>query len=241
MCMLAAAIFTRNDSRVSKTRTRQFAERAICTASPDWAGAFAAQRIRFGSCNRASRCVHSPRGDSPKRSLHLRRIRRLWLNSWGGGLNRNPTPGVGRHVLNSSTTAACRICRLFWAFQNHRSLRYRTQGVIMLSRARYSWPGSNYPVMLDDCSAGPPPSAASAAEASLPDPRPVRASFLSGVSPLPGSRPRLSMYAAPDMGPFSGACAAGFVSLAEKSSLEKNLGPFCCHKNTSFILTCTLF
>merc|ERR1719446_376913 len=53
--------------------------------------------------------------------------------------------------------------------------RYRTQGVIMLSRARYSWPGSNYPVMLDDCSAGPPPSAASAAEASLPDPRSTRA------------------------------------------------------------------
>jgi hypothetical protein len=68
----------------------------------------------------------------------------------------------------------------------------------------------------------------------------VRASFLSGVSPLPGSRSRLSMYAAPDMGPFSGACAAGFFSLGEKSSLEKNLGPFCCHKNTSFILTCLL-
>ena len=107
----------------------------------------------------------------------------------------------------------------------------------MLSRARYSWPGSNYPVMLDDCRAGPPPSAASAAEASLPDPRPVRAPFLSGVSPLPGSRPRLSMYAAPDMGPFSGAYAAGFVSLAEKSSLENNPGPFCCHKNTSFCMT----
>jgi hypothetical protein len=30
------------------------------------------------------------------------------------------------------------------------------------------------------------------------------------------------MYAAPDMGPFSGAYAAGFVSLAEKSSVEKN-------------------
>jgi len=38
------------------------------------------------------------------------------------------------------------------------------------------------------------------------------------------------------MGPFSGAYAAGFFSLAEKSSLEKNLGPFCCHKNTSIIL-----
>ena len=73
----------------------------------------------------------------------------------------------------------------------------------------------------------------------FPDSRPVRASFLSGVSPLPGSRPRLSMYAAPDMGPFSGAYAAGFFSLAEKSSLEKNLGPFSCHKNTSFCMTCT--
>ena len=28
-------IFTRNDSRVSKSRTRKYAERAICTASPD--------------------------------------------------------------------------------------------------------------------------------------------------------------------------------------------------------------
>jgi len=152
----------------------------------------------------------------------------------GGGLNRNPTPGVGRHELNSSTTAACRICSTFsfWAFQNHRSLRYRTQGVIMLSRARYSWPGPNYPVMLDDCRAGPPPSVASAAEASLPDPSPVRASFLSGVSPLPGPRARLSMYAAPDMGTFSGAYAAGFFSLAEKSSLEKKPWPLFCHKNT---------
>ena len=159
-----------------------------------------------------------------------------WI-SGGGRLNRNLTPGVGRHVLNSSTTAACRICGPFWAFQNQRSLRYRTQGVIMLSRARYSWPGSNYPVMLDDCSAGPPPSAASAAEASLPDPRPARAPFLSGVSPLPGSRPRLSMYAAPDMGPFSGAYAAGFFSLAEKSSLEKKPWPLSCHKNTSKCMT----
>ena len=81
MCILTAAFFTRNDSRVSKSRTRQYAERAICTASPDWAGAFAAKRIRFGSCNCAYRCVHSPRGNSPKRSLHLRRIRRLWLHS----------------------------------------------------------------------------------------------------------------------------------------------------------------
>ena len=31
------------------------------------------------------------------------------------GLNRNPTPGVGRHVLNFSTTAACQICGPFWA------------------------------------------------------------------------------------------------------------------------------
>ena len=84
MCILTAAFFTRNESRVSKTRTRQYAKRAIRTASPDWAGAFAAKRVRFGSCNCACRCVHSPRGDSPKRSLHLRRIRRLWLNSWGG-------------------------------------------------------------------------------------------------------------------------------------------------------------
>jgi len=63
----------------------------------------------------------------------------------GGGLNKNPTPGVDRHVLNSSTRAACRIWSTFWAFQNQRPPRYRTQGVIkiMLSRARYCWPGSN--------------------------------------------------------------------------------------------------
>jgi len=85
MCMLAAAIFAQNDSRVSKLRTRQYAERAICTsASPDWAGAFAAKRIHLGSCNCACQCIHSTRGDSPKRSFHLRRIRRLWLNFWGG-------------------------------------------------------------------------------------------------------------------------------------------------------------
>ena len=156
-------------------------------------------------------------GRSPKRRLRLRRIRRLWLNSWGGGLNRNPTPGVGRHVLNSSTTAACRICSLFWAFQNHRSLRYRTQGVIMLSRASYCWPGSNYPVTLHDCSPGPPPGAGSAAEASLPVPRSPRASFLSGVSPVPSSRRRLSRFAASDMGLSCWAYAAvcGVLSLKE--------------------------
>jgi len=94
--MLAAAIFTRNDSRVSKTRTRQYAECAICTVSPDWAGAFAAKRIRFGSCNCACRCVHSPRGDSPKRGLHLRRIRRLWLDSFGGGVKQKSDSGRGQ-------------------------------------------------------------------------------------------------------------------------------------------------
>ena len=54
----------------------------------------------------------------------------------------------------------------------------------MLSRARYCWPGSNYPVTLHDCSPGPPPGAASAAEASLPVPRSPRASFLSGMRPV---------------------------------------------------------
>ena len=63
------------------------------------------------------------------------------------------------------------------------------QGVIMLSRVRYCWPGSNYPVTLHDCSPGPPPSAASAAEASLPVPRSPRTSFLSGMRPVPRSRP----------------------------------------------------
>jgi len=213
MCTLTAAAFTRNDSRGSLSRRLGtphvlFAQRLLAGPVPlRQSGSVLDPVIAH-----AEAFILREATDSPKRSFHLRRIRRLQLNYWRG-LNRNPTPGVGRHVLNSSTTAACRICSLFWAFQNHRSLRYRTQGVIMLSRARYSWPGSNYPVMLDDCRAGPSPSAASAAEASLPDPSPVRASFLSGVSPLPGSRPRLSMYAAPDMGPFSGAYHMALVPI----------------------------
>ena len=102
------------------------------------------------------------------------------------------------------------------------------------ARALYSWPGSNYPVMLDDCRAGPPPSAASAAEVSLPDPSPVRASFLSGVSPLPGSRPRLSIYAAPDMGPFSGAYAAAFSRWLKRAHLKKTLVHFTVTKTPHF-------
>jgi len=81
MCTLTTAFLTRNDSRVSEMRTRQYAARAICTASCDLASDFAAKRIHLGSCNWACWCVHSPRGDSPKRSLHLSRIRRLWLHS----------------------------------------------------------------------------------------------------------------------------------------------------------------
>ena len=81
----------------------------------------------------------------------------------------------------------------------------------MLSRARYCWPGSNYPVTLHDCSPGPPPSAARAAEASLQVPRSPRASFLSGVIPVPGSRRRLSRFAASDLlGLSSWAYAANF-------------------------------
>ena len=168
MCMLAAAIFTRNDSRVSKTSTRQFAERAICTASPDWAGAFAAKRIRFGSCNCAHRCVHSPRGDSPKRSLHLRRIRRLWLNSFGGGVKQKADSVRGQACSKLQYDGGLpNLLSIFGIFQNHRSLRYRTQGVI-----RY--------------------------------------------------------------GPFSGAYAAGFVSLAEKSSLKKTLVHFAVTKTPHF-------
>ena len=81
MCTLTTAFLMRNDSRVSEMRTRQYAARAICTASCDLASDFAAKRIHLGSCNCACRCVHSPRVNSPKRSLHLRRIRRLWLHS----------------------------------------------------------------------------------------------------------------------------------------------------------------
>jgi len=53
-------------------------------------------------------------------------------------------------------------------------------------------------------------SAARAAEASLPVPRSPRASFLSGVSPVPGSRRRLSRFAASDLGLSSWAYAADF-------------------------------
>jgi len=134
----------------------------------------------------------------------------------GGVKQKSDSAGVGRHVLNSSTTAACRICSTFWAFQNHRSLRYRTQGMIMLSRAHYCWPGSNYPVTLHDCSPGPPPGAASAAEASLPVPRSPRASFLSGIRLVPRSRPPLSKFAASDMGLSSWAYAAEFGASVEK-------------------------
>ena len=134
----------------------------------------------------------------------------------GGGLSRNPTPGVDRHVLNSSMTAGCRICGPFWAFQNHRSLRCRTQGVIMLSRARYCWPGSNYPVTLHDCSPSPPPSAASAAEAWLPVPRSTRASF-SGVSPVPGSESPVQRCA----GPYTGVEHAQHRTLAQDLVLHR--------------------
>ena len=151
----------------------------------------ARDKLRMGS--RPARL----RGRSPKRSLHLRAPHSEAVRSefLGGGLNiRNPpTPGVGRDVLNSSTMAACRICSLFWAFQNHLSprYRYRTQGVIMRFHARATVGRARItaPLTRHDCSADPPSSAASAAEASLPDPRSMRASFLSGVSPQPGSRP----------------------------------------------------
>ena len=55
------------------------------------------------------------------------------------------------------------------------------------------------------CSSGPPSSAASAAEAALPGPRSPRASFLSGLSPAPGSRRRLSRFTAFDMALFRSA------------------------------------
>ena len=64
------SIYAERLQRVYKSTTRR-AARAICTASPGWAGAFATKRIRFGSGNCACRGIHSPRGDSPKRSLHL--------------------------------------------------------------------------------------------------------------------------------------------------------------------------
>ena len=88
-----------------------------------------------------------------------------------GGLNRNPSPGVGRHfdVLNSSTMPACQICSLFCAFQNESSectitslsdprgalrilyILYMLN--IILSRAHYCLSGLRYPppLTLHDC------------------------------------------------------------------------------------------
>jgi len=51
MCTITTAFLTRNDSRVSEMRTRQYAARAICTASCDLASDFAAKRIHLGSCD----------------------------------------------------------------------------------------------------------------------------------------------------------------------------------------------
>ena len=96
----------------------------------------------------------------------------------------------------------------------------------MLSRARYCWPGSNYPVTLHDCSPGPPPGAASAAEASPPVPRSPRASFLSEIRPVPRSRPPLSRFAASDMGLSSWAYAADYGAFVEKSSLRNLRKPW---------------
>jgi len=139
MCTLTAAVFTRNDSRGSLSRR-------LGTPHVRFA-----QRLQTGPVHlRQSGSVL----DLVLAHVDVSTLQEVTRQSGAsisaafdgcgwipgvGGLNRNPTPGVGRHVLNSSTTAACRICSLFWAFQNHRSLRYRTQGVIMLSRARYSW------------------------------------------------------------------------------------------------------
>ena len=50
--------------------------------------------------------------------------------------------------------------------------------------------------------------------------------LLVGGESAAGLPPALVAVCWPDMGPFSGAYAAGFVSSAEKSSLEKYPGPF---------------
>jgi len=60
--------------------------------------------------------------------------------------------------------------------------------------------------------------------------------FVGGESAA-GLPPALVDVCRASHGLLFGSNAAGFVSLAEKSSLEKNLGPFCCHKNTSFCMT----
>ena len=130
------------------------------------------------------------------------------------GVKQKSDSGRGQaHVLNSSTTAACRILRLILGISESTTTSLSDlRGDHALARALIlRWPGSNYPVTLHDCSPGPPPSAASATEASLPVPRSPQASILSRVRPVPGSRPRLSRFAASDMlGLSSWAYAADF-------------------------------
>jgi len=102
---------------------------------------------------------------------------------------------------------------------------------------RYCWPGSNYPVTLHDCSPGPPPGAARAAEASLPVPRSPRAAFsLSGASPIPGSRRPLSRFAASDVCPFSWAYAADFGVISSVGHCPHS----CFELLKKFWWTCTL-
>ena len=172
MCVLTAAIFTtRNDSRVSKDSLRQSG--SVVDLVIEHADVFTLREATRQSGASIS-------------AAHSTAVAEFL--GGGGGLKRNPTPGMGRHVLNSSTTAACQFCSLFWAESTIPSLS-DPRDDHALARARYCWPVSNYPVTLHDCSSGPPPSAASAAEASLPVPRSPRTSFLSGMRPVPRSRP----------------------------------------------------
>ena len=118
----------------------------------------------------------------------------------------------------------------------------------MRSRARYCWPGSNYyPVTLHDCTI-----AAQVLHQARRAPRRHRFRSRgrrgppscrgSGMRPVPGSRPRLSRFAASDMGLSFWAYAADFGVLVEKSSLKKNLSSFCCSRTKiTPIPICSLF
>ena len=92
--------------------------------------------------------------------------------------------------------------------------------MIMLSRARYCWPGSNYPVtrctiavqVLQQARRAPQRRIASGPA----EPRSPLASFLSGVNPVPGSRLHLSRGPASDQALSRRVYAAPLVIVSSK-------------------------
>jgi len=111
----------------------------------------------------------------------------------GGGLNRSPTPGVGKHVLNFSTTAACQICGPFWAISKSttpslsdpRGDHAFARALLLLAGLELPCDAARYTIAAQSSTKR----GERAAEASLPVPRSPRAAFLSGMRPVPRARP----------------------------------------------------